>query len=168
VLESATNNIYFYEFRACFFIFCLCRISGTIIERKVTERYKIVKTSACGAICITNRNSHCNSDYGNSGLKAYFSRQSYCIVLVAVVTTNRYESAQFTDINSIRYGEWRIRAHMSQKLQLKSLICVKTNESAQNKEKEYLKSAFFWVITQRLEIISYRRFGTTYHSHFQR
>ena len=167
MLESANNKIYFYGCRARFFIFCLCKVSGTIIEHKVTERYKIVKTSACGAICITNWNSHCNSDYGNSGLKAYVSRQSYCIVLVAVVTTNRYESAEFTDINSIHYGEWRIRAHMSQKLQLKSLICVETNEFTQNRAKEYLRSAFFWVITQRLEIISYRRFGTTYHYHFQ-
>jgi hypothetical protein len=55
-----------------FFIFCLCRVSGAINVHKVTERYKTVKTSACGAICITNWNSPCNSDYGNSGLKGTF------------------------------------------------------------------------------------------------
>ena len=106
-----------------------------------------------------NWNSPCNSDYGNSGLKAYVSRQIYCTVSVAVVTTNRYESTEFTDINSIHYGEWRITAHMPQKLQLKTLICVETNKFRQNRAKEYLRTAFFWVITQREEINSYRRFG---------
>jgi hypothetical protein len=103
------------------FFICLCRVSGATNEREVSERHKIVKTSACGAIYITNWNSRCNSDYGNSGLKAYVSRQSYCIVSVAVVTTNRYESVEFTDINSIHYGEWRISAYMSQKLQVADL-----------------------------------------------
>jgi len=28
--------------------------------------------------------------------------------------------------------------------------------------------ALFWVITQRVVVISYRRFGTTFRSHFQR
>jgi len=30
-----------------------------------------------------------------------------------------------------------------------------------------MKTAFFWVITQRVVVISYRRFGTTYQSHPQ-
>jgi len=30
-----------------------------------------------------------------------------------------------------------------------------------------IKTAFFWVITQRVVVVSYRRFGTTYHSHLQ-
>jgi len=101
VLDSVNNKIYFYESRARFFMFCLCRVSGAINEHKVTERYKTEKTPACGAICITNWNSPCNSDYGNSGLKAYVSRQSYCIVLVAVVTTNRYESVEFYVYGSV-------------------------------------------------------------------
>jgi hypothetical protein len=32
---------------------------------------------------------------------------------------------------------------------------------------KYMKTALFWVITQRVVVISYRRFGTTYWSHLQ-
>jgi len=31
--------------------------------------------------------------------------------------------------------------------------------------REVLRTALFWVITQRVVVISYRRFGTTYRSH---
>jgi hypothetical protein len=31
--------------------------------------------------------------------------------------------------------------------------------------KLYLRTAFFWVITRRVVVISYRRFGITYRSH---
>jgi len=31
----------------------------------------------------------------------------------------------------------------------------------------YIRSAPFWDITQRIQLISYRRFGTTYRSHIQ-
>ena len=30
-----------------------------------------------------------------------------------------------------------------------------------------LGTAFFWIITQRVVVISYRRFGTTYWSYFK-
>jgi hypothetical protein len=30
------------------------------------------------------------------------------------------------------------------------------------------RTALFWIITQRVVVISYCRFGTTYRSHFQR
>ena len=33
--------------------------------------------------------------------------------------------------------------------------------------RQNLRTALFWVITQRVMIISYRRFGTTYRSHLQ-
>jgi hypothetical protein len=33
--------------------------------------------------------------------------------------------------------------------------------------REEMRTAVFWVITQRVVVISYRRFGTTYRSHLQ-
>jgi hypothetical protein len=130
-----TAKLIFMSTQLAFFIICLCRVSGAINESKVGERDKVVKSSTCGAIWITNWKSPCNSDYGNSGMKAYVSWQSYCIVLVAVVTTNRYENVEFKDINSIHYGEWRITAHTSRQLQLKSLICSETNKFTHSRTK---------------------------------
>ena len=36
-----------------------------------------------------------------------------------------------------------------------------------NNNKNYMISALVWVITQRIEVIAYRIFGTTYRSHLQ-
>jgi len=42
------------------------------------------------------------------------------------------------------------------------LICVISGFAT-----KYTRNALFWVVTQRVVAISYRRFGTTYRSHLQ-
>jgi len=42
-----------------------------------------------------------------------------------------------------------------------------TYERFQVSAAKFLRTALLWVITQRVVVISYRRFGTTYLSHFQ-
>jgi len=39
---------------------------------------------------------------------------------------------------------------------------------AANGETRVMRTTLFWVVTQRVVVISYRRFGTTYRSHLQR
>jgi hypothetical protein len=74
-------------------------------------------------------------------MKAYVSWQSYCIALVAVVVTNRYESVEFKDINSIHYGEWRITAPTSQQLQLKYWSALKLINTAEQRHIGQLRSS---------------------------
>ena len=52
-------------------------------------------------------------------------------------------------------------------IHLRAFINISLNNTNKSNIYIYIRTALFWVVAQRVVVIYYRRFGTTYRSHLQ-